>query len=92
MANENYDFGGHIEDDTDVSPRRHTDVQEERLSPYGLLVSRVGHERGLEIFETMRRVANRVAEQHGGVPGIAFDVDGGRFVAILGSSDDARGF
>jgi hypothetical protein len=92
MANENYDFGGHIEDDTDVSPRRHTDEQEERLSPYGLLVGRVGHERAREIFDAMQRIAQHTAAHHGGVPGIAFDVDGGRFVAILGGSDEGRGF
>jgi hypothetical protein len=93
MASENYDFGGHIEDDTDVSPRRHTDAQEERLSPYGLLVSRVGHTRAKDIFAAMQRLANLVTEQHGsGVPGIAFDVDGGRFVSIIGGSDNDRGF
>ena len=82
MPDDNFDFGGHIEDDTDVSPRRYTNDDEECLSPYGLLVARVGLARGREIFNAFVRIANKAAEEHGGVPGIAFDVDGGRFVAI----------
>lgn len=92
MASDNYDFGGHIEDDTDVSPRRLNDDQEEKLSPYGLLVNRVGRERAVEIFKVMQRLAERATFDHGGVPGIAFDVEGGRFVAIISGSDDGRGF
>lgn len=92
MASDNYDFGGHIQDDTDVSPRRHTDAQEERLSPYGLLVARVGHERGLAIFQALQRLAERVTQEHGGIPAIVFDVEGGRFVSVLSGSDDGRGF
>lgn len=93
MVSDNYDFGGHIEDDTDVSPRRLNDDQEEKLSPYGLLVNRVGRERALQIFKTMQRLAARATlDNGGGVPGIAFDVEGGRFVAIIGGSDDGRGF
>lgn len=82
MLDEHFDFGGHIEDDTDVSPRRYNEEKETRLSPYGLLLNYVGYERGKQIYEAMLRVASRAAEQHGGVPGIAFDIDGGRFVSI----------
>ena len=92
MTSDNYDFGGHIEDDTDVSPRRHTDAQEERLSPYGLIVSRVGQARGFAIFSALQRLAERVTQEHGGIPAIVFDVEGGRFVSVLGSSDGGRGF
>jgi len=87
MTDSYFDFGGHIEDDTDVSPRRYSDEQEESLSPYGLLVARMGYERGKEIYAAMVRVANTVAEQHGGVPGVVFDVDGGRFVSIRERSE-----
>ena len=82
MPNDNFDFGGHIEHDTDVSPRRYTDEEEECLSPYGLLVARVGLERGRAIYAAFLRIANKAVEEHGGIPGISFDVEGGRFVAI----------
>ena len=88
MPNDNFDFGGHIEDDTDVSPRRYTDKEEECLSPYGILVARVGMARARWIFDAFVRIANRAVEEHGGIPGIAFDVDGGRFVAINESPTD----
>lgn len=82
MPDEHFDFGSHIEDDADVSPRRHNPEQEASLSPYGLILNYVGYERGKQIYEAMLRVANRAAEQHGGTPGVAFDIDGGRFVSI----------
>lgn len=82
MPSDNFDFGGYIEDDTDVSPRRRADEEEVTLSPYGLLINRVGFQRGREIYDAMVRIANKAAEEHGGKPGIVFDVDGGRFVAI----------
>jgi hypothetical protein len=82
MPSDNFDFGGHIEDDTDVSPRRYADDEEVALSPYGLLINRIGFQRGREIYDAMVRIANRAVEEHGGKPGVVFDVDGGRFVAI----------
>lgn len=88
MTNDNFDFGGHIKDDTDVSPRKYADEQEEGLSPYGLLVARVGYERGKDIYAAMVRIANKAVEQHGGVPAAVFDVDGGRFVSIRERTDD----
>ena len=82
MPDDNFDFGGHIEDDTDVSPRRYSDDEEICLSPYGLIVGRVGYERGKAVYEALLRVASKAAEEHGGSPAIVFDVDGGRFVSI----------
>jgi hypothetical protein len=86
MPNDNFDFGGHIEDDTDVSPRRYNDEQEAALSPYGLLINRVGYARGKDIYDAMVRIANRAVDEHGGVPGVVFDCDGGRFVSITSPS------
>lgn len=89
MENNNYDFGGHIQDDTDVSPPQLTEAQEKRLSPYGLLVAHIGHSRARELFDKMQHLAARVAEERGGgVPAITFDVDGGRFVTIKERGSD----
>jgi hypothetical protein len=82
MADKNFDFGGHIQDDTDVSPRRYNGDEELCLSPYGLILNYVGYERGKELYAALLRIANRAVEEHGGKPGIVFDVEGGRFVAI----------
>lgn len=88
MPNDNFDFGGHIEDDTDVSPRRYTEEEEIRLSPYGLILNYIGYERGKKLFDALQRAANKAAEQHGGTAAIAFDIDGGRFVAITTPRSD----
>ena len=88
MPNDNFDFGGHIEDDTDVSPCRYTEDQEITLSPYGLILGHVGYDRGKKLYEALQRTANKAADQHGGTAAIAFDVDGGRFVAITPPSYD----
>jgi hypothetical protein len=82
MAENNFDFGGHIEDDTDVSPRRYAEDEEVCLSPYGLILNYIGFERGQQLYDALLRNANMAVEEHGGKPGIVFDVEGGRFVAI----------
>ena len=82
MPNENFDFGGHIEDDRDVNPSPYTEEEETCLSPFGYLAAQLGWERGKKIFAGLQRLAHIPADEHGGVPGIAFDVTGGRFVAI----------
>lgn len=82
MTNDNFDFGGHIEDDRDVNPSPYTEEEEICLSPYGYLKAHLGYERGKKIFEGLQRLAHTPVNEHGGVPGIAFDVTGGRFVAI----------
>ena len=79
---DNYDFGGHIENDRDVNPCQYTPEQEEKLSPYGYLVAHLGYERGKKMFEGLQRLAGIPAAAHSGVPAIAFDVEGGRFVSI----------
>lgn len=83
MANDNFDFGGHIEDDRDVNPSPYTEEEETCLSPFGYLVAHLGRERGKKIYEGLQRLANIPCEEHGGVAGIAFDVTGGRFISIL---------
>lgn len=88
MANNNFDFGGHIEDDTDVSPRRFAEHEEECLSPYGLLLNYVGFERASQVFSALFRVATKAAEEHGGKPAIVFDIEGGRFVSINEPAED----
>lgn len=88
MLDDNFDFGGHIEDDTDVSPCRYTEEEEISLSPYGLILNYIGYDRGKKLYEALQRSASTAAEQHGGVAAIAFDVDGGRFVAITAPQSD----
>lgn len=86
---DNFDFGGHIEDHADVAPRDFNSNDVFSLSPYGALVAAVGYRRGKETYDSLVRIASTVAKQHGGVPGIMFDVDGGRFVSIRERNDDA---
>lgn len=83
MTNDNLEFGGFIDDHDLVTPRSYGEEQEITLSVYGLLVARLGYQRGKELFKTMERIAQRASEQNGGKPGIVFDVEGGRFVAIV---------
>lgn len=85
---DNFDFGGHIEDHTDVSPQDCDASAVFSLSPYGVLVAAVGYARAKKIYDSFVRIANTAAEQHGGVPGIVFDIDGGRFVAIRERGDN----
>lgn len=82
MPNDNFDFGGHIEDDRDVSPSPYTEEEETCFSPVGYLRAHLGWERGNKIYEGLKRLANIPTREHGGVASIAFDVVGGRFVAI----------
>lgn len=82
MASDNFDFGGNIADDQDVNPLELTESEETAFSVYGLLVARLGYARGKDVYEALLRVANKASEQHGGQPGILFDVEGGRFVAV----------
>lgn len=82
MTSNNFDFGGNIEDDCDVNPQPCTESEDTALSVYGLLVNRLGFERAKRIYAALLRVAQKAAQQHDGQPGIMFDVDGGRFVAI----------
>ena len=83
MSNDNYDFGGHIEDDRDVSPSPYTEDEELCLSPLGYLIAHLGRERGKKIYEGLTRLAQQPCEEHGGTPGLAFDVAGGRFISIV---------
>lgn len=85
---DNFDFGGHIEDHTDVVPQDWDSNTVFSLSPYGVLVAAVGYARAKQIYASFVRIANTVAAQHGGVPGIVFDIDGGRFVAIRELGDN----
>lgn len=82
MTNDNFDFGGNIEDDSDVNPPQLSDSEASALSVYGLLVAHCGHARGKAAYEALLRNAVKATKQHGGVPGILFDEDGGRFVAV----------
>lgn len=82
MTNDNFDFGGNIEDDSDVNPPQLSDSEASALSVYGLLVSHCGHTRGKAAYEALLRNAVKATIRHGGVPGILFDEDGGRFVAV----------
>lgn len=82
MQNDNFDFGGDIEDDADVNPRHCTEAEETALSVYGLLISRLGYKRGKDAYDALLRVATKAAEQNSGTPGVLFDVEGGRFVAV----------
>lgn len=86
MENDNSEFGGFIDDHDLVNRRAYSEEQEMTLSVYGLLVDRLGYQRGKELFKAMERLARRASEQNGGKPGIAFDVEGGRFVAIVDPS------
>jgi hypothetical protein len=82
MASDNFDFGGHIEHDRDVNPSPYTDEEETCLSPLGYLRAYLGWERGKNIYEGLQHLAAIPTKEHGGIAGIAFDVNGGRFIAI----------
>lgn len=84
MENSDFEFGGFIHDRDSVDPR--AVCGDQRLSVYGLLVDRLGYERGKAVYKALQTNANLVAEQNDGKPGIVFDVDGGRFVSIIALS------
>ena len=88
MKDSNYDFGGHIEHDRDVNPSPYSPDEEMCLSPYGYLTAQLGWERGKSVYEGLRRLAIASSEEHDGVPALAFDVVGGRFVAIVVPDED----
>ena len=86
MTSDFWDFGGDIEDDLDVNPPQLDESQASALSVYGLLVTHCGHARGKAAYDALRANADKAAKQHGGIPGILFDEDGGRFVAVQQTS------
>ena len=78
----NFDFGAALNEHPDSEQSRAILENDSTRSVYGFLVSRLGMAQAQEVYDGLERISKLAVEQHGGYPGIAFDVDGGRFVAF----------
>jgi hypothetical protein len=84
MQNENFDFGGFIDDE---NPYEEDDVEEgyeEYLTVEALLCIKFGDRRGAKIYKLLKKYATRAAQElDGGEPGLLFNDDGGEFVSFM---------
>lgn len=88
MTAQNFDFGGHIDDENRYTEADDLGDTEKHLTVKALLCLKHGSCRGLKIYADLERMAKRVAREHGGDPAIVFSPDGGRFVSLTDTADD----
>lgn len=84
MYNENFDFGGFIDDENPYEEDNVEEGYEEYLTVEALLCIKFGDKRGSAIYKLLKKYAQRAAEAagDGGDPGVLFDDDGGEFVSF----------
>lgn len=79
MATKNFDFDSYdSEEPVDPLPEaveKHTTVR-------GLLMLKYGPTKGRAIYYDLERIAQKAADEAGGVPGLIFNDDGGEFVSF----------
>jgi len=79
MAPKNFDFdstdSGEPVDPLPEAVEKHTTVK-------GLLMLKFGRVRGTAIYRELARIAQKAANEAGGVPGLIFNDDGGEFVSF----------
>jgi hypothetical protein len=82
MYNNNFDFGGFIDDENPHDDENVEEGYEEYLTVEALLCLKFGDRRGASIYKLLRKYATRAAEEAGGggEPGLLFNDDGGEFV------------
>lgn len=79
----NFDFGEYINDENRFEELVLSEEQEDHLSPYGVFCAKLGRPRAKRLFDTLRRIAQRISAEQGGRPAILLDEEGGEFVSIL---------
>ena len=82
MYNQNFDFGGFINDENPYEEESAEEGYEEYLTVEALLCLKFGDKRGAAIYKLLRKYATRAAKEagDGGEPGLLFNEDGGEFV------------
>jgi hypothetical protein len=78
----NFDFGGFIDDDNKFEELPLTEVEENCLSPYGILCAMLGRVQARKAYARLVKIAQRISDVKGGRPAILLDEDGGEFVTI----------
>lgn len=84
MYNENFDFGGFIDDENPYEEDNVEEGYEEYLTVEALLCIKFGDKRGAAIYKLLKKYATRAAKAagDGGDPGLLFNDDGGEFVSF----------
>lgn len=84
MYNENFDFGGFIDDENPYEEDNVEEGYEEYLTVEALLCIKFGDKRGAAIYKLLKKYATRAADAagDGGEPGLLFNADGGEFVSF----------
>jgi hypothetical protein len=84
MYNENFDFGGFIDDENPHEEDNVEEGYEEYLTVEALLCIKFGDKRGAAIYKLLKKYAVRAAEAagDGGDPGLLINDDGGEFVSF----------
>lgn len=84
MHNENFDFGGFIDDENPYEEDNVEEGYEEYLTVEALLCIKFGDKRGAAIYKLLKKYATRAAKAAalGGEPGLLFTEDGGEFVSF----------
>lgn len=79
MTTKNFDFDSQdFDEPVDPLPEaveKHTTVK-------GLLMLKFGQIKGRAIYRELARIAQKAADEAGGVPGLIFNDDGGEFVSF----------
>jgi hypothetical protein len=84
MYNENFDFGGFIDDENPYEDDNEEEGYEEYLTVEALLCVKFGDRRGARIYKLLKKYATRAAQAlDGGEPGLIFNDDGGEFVSFM---------
>lgn len=77
-----FDFDGYIDDENKNEERDSLGVTENHVTVETFLHLKFGKTRGRHIYQILKEVALRAAEENGGLPGIIFDEEGGQFVSF----------
>lgn len=83
----NFDFGEHINDENKAESFPLTEMEENCLSPYGVLCAELGRTKGKKLFATLLRITKRISDVKGGRPAILLDEEGGEFVSIISEQE-----
>ena len=86
MHTNNFDFGGHIDDENPEFETEHG--FEEYLSFKALLQLKLGDARGKALYALLENIAHETIESVGGKAGILFNDDGGEFVSFQDTTTD----
>ncbi|NDD52367.1 hypothetical protein EBZ39_00545 [bacterium] len=84
MSAKNFEFDN-FDDDAPYDPV--PESVEKNVTVESLLTLKFGKIRGRAIYRELARVANRAAQENGGLPGLIFNQAGGEFVSFHPNDD-----